>query len=396
MLKTSIEIRNECKAIDIELAKQSEAFNSAEGDAKDAIRDSISMLKGKQAALNEMLDDALAEEDRIRKEGGVPHAASPAAKFVPKSLAEALMGPRDSFAGIKDAPLTLSVKDAAPDFGLPGIEKVDLNLPRQTSDYMPNSGFLDSLPTGTTDGTTIKYFAVDEDEYENNAATWIAGNKKPSSAMGWAQKSAMVETIAHLMPVLEENLEDYGQLRSLIDVELLMGLKLAKAEKALKGNNSNGITGVLNNTGIQKFTAKKGDSLADSIRRMKTDSFLGSKFYPTHLCVHPYVTESLELAKDANGRYLNVMINGKLWALQVVEDLNMVSGEPSAEKYGAMVYWNGAATWFTRSTDSLAVGLVGEQFAYNELTIRAEGRHALKVTYPKSFTYLADTGISRA
>lgn len=60
-----------------------------------------------------------------------------------------------------------------------------------------------------------------------------------------------------------------------------------------------------------------------------------------------------------------------------------------------MAYWNQAATVFTKETDSIQVGLVGNQFAFNEATIRAEGRHGLKNTYPKAFSYLADTGITR-
>lgn len=394
---SSIEIRNKVKALDDQIAQAQDQFNAADGDAKDALRDQIMSFRGEQKSLNDMLDDVLNEEERIRQGGGVPKAAGDKGEFKPKNIAEALMGARDKFSieAVK-AGLKLDVKDAAPDYGLPGIEKVDLNLPRQTYDYMPNFGFLDTLPTGTTDSTTLKYFEANPEAYENAAATWTSGTKKPTSTMGWAQKSAMVETIAHLMPVLEENLEDYGQLRSLINTELLMGLRLVKAEKALNGSNSNGITGVLKNTSIQKYTVKGKDTLPDSVRRMKTDSFLKSNFMPTHIAVHPYVTEALELQKDANGRYMNVMVNGKLWALTVVEDLNLVTGEPSSEKYGVLVYWNGAATWFTRSTDSLAVGLVGEQFAYNELTIRAEGRHALKVTYPKSFVYLEDSGITRA
>jgi HK97 family phage major capsid protein len=396
-MKSSIEIRNEVRALDDKVLDAEHRFNSAEGDVKDAIRDEIMGYKGEIKALNSMLDDVLAEEDKIRKGGGVPLAAEPKAEKKVKSLAEMLMGARDEFKGLEmvKAGMKLDVMDAAPDYGLPGIEKVDLNLPRQTYEYMPNFGFLDSLPTGTTDATIVKYFEADPEAYTNSAATWKSGNKKPTSEMGWTQKSAMVETIAHLMPVLEENLQDYGQLRSIIDNELMMGLRLVKAQKALNGDNSNGITGVLKNASIQKYTKVAKDTLPDAIRKMKTDSFLNSNFMPTHIAVHPYVAENLELQKDANGRYMNVMVNGRLWALRVVEDLNLVSGSVGQEKYGVLVYWNGAATWLTRSTDSLAVGLVGEQFAYNEISIRAEGRHALKVTYPKSFVYLADAGITR-
>ena len=401
-MKSSIQIRNEVKDLDERIAKASSEFASAEGDAKDALRDQINDYKGQQRALNDMLDDVLAEEDKIRRGGGVPiaaPAAEPKAK-APKSVVDFLMGPRDEFKGLGfHDTMTFNVKDAYTDFGLPGVQQIDYSLPRQTSDALPNFGFLDSLPTGTTQADILTYFEKDEAKYNNAAAVWTPGNKKPSSAMGWKQTSAHIETIAHLMPVLEQQLKDYGQLQSLIGTELLFGLRMALADKVLTGNDDNGIKGVLNNASIQKYAAKTGDTIADSVYRMGTDVFIGSGYQPTHVAMHPYVAESLALEKDKQGRYLNVMVNGKLWALNVVEDIHLskTTGAESTAKttYGILTYWNQAATVFTKETDSIAVGLVGDQFAYNEATIRAEGRHGLKVTYPKAFSYLADSGITR-
>lgn len=404
MPKSSIQIRNEIKDLDEKIAQFSDAFNAAEGDAKDAIRDKISSYKGKQAALNEMLDDTLAEEEKIRKGGGVP-LADPDSAEAPKndkpvSIVDALMGPRDKFHGLTFHDLmTFNIKDAYTDFGLPSVEQIDWNLPRQTSDALPNFGFLSSLPTATTNADILTYFEKDDSKYKNAAERWTPGNVKPSSQMGWKQTSAYIETVAHLMPVLEQQLKDFGQLRSLIDTELLFGLRMKLAEKVLTGNDENGIKGVLNNENIQTYTAKSGDTLADSVYRMGTDVFINTGFQPTHVAMHPYVAESLTLEKDKQGRYMNTMVNGKLWALTVVEDVHLstttTSDSTSTTTYGVMTYWNQAATVFTKETDSIAVGLVGDQFAYNEATIRAEGRHGLKVTYPKAFSYLADSGITR-
>ena len=401
-MKSSIQIRNEVRDLDERIAKASSDFASAEGDAKDALRDQINDYKGQQRALNDMLDDVLAEEDKVRRGGGVPlaaPAAEPKAK-APKSVVDCLMGARDEFNGLGfHDTLTFNVKDAYTNFGLPGVQQIDYNLPRQTSDALPNFGFLDSLPTGTTQADILTYFEKDEAKYKNAAAAWTPGSQKPSSAMGWKQTSAYIETIAHLMPVLEPQLRDYGQLQSLISTELLFGLRMALADKFLTGNDTNGIKGVLKNEGIQAYTAKSGDILADSVYRMGTDVFIGSGYQPTHVAMHPYVAESLALEKDKQGRYMNVMVNGNLWALKVVEDLHLTETivVDSTEKttYGVLTYWNQAATVFTKETDSITIGLVGDQFAYNEATIRAEGRHGLKVTYPKAFSYLADSGITR-
>lgn len=404
-MKSSLQIHNEIRDLDGRIAKATADFAAAEGDARDALRDAINEYKGEQKALSDMLGDALAAEDEVRRGGGVPLAAG--TLEAPKSqrtLAEELLGPRDGFSGLEFGDkLTLDVRDASDkpytNLGLPGQTQIDYDLPRQTSDLSFQFGFLDSLPKGTTAADVIQYFSKDESKYSNAAAAWTAGSEKPSSAMGWKQESCQVETIAHLMPVLEQQVKDWGQLRSLIDVELLMGLRLSEAKAALLGANANGITGVLKNAGIITATKAAGDDLVDCVRKMKTDVLLKSGFNPTHVAMHPYVAESLELMKDKNGRYIEQVINGKLWALTVTEDLNLagkktVKSENDTDTYGALVYWNAAATWFTKETDSIQVGLVGNQFAYNEATIRAEGRHALKVTYPKAFAYLADTGVT--
>lgn len=401
MTKSSIQIRNEVKDLDEKIAVASKDFNAAEGDAKDALRDQINEYKGQQKALNEILDDVLAEEDKIRKGGGVPLAApepEPTAKGN-ISIVDSLIGARKDFHGLGFGDkLTFNIEDAYTDFGLPEVEQIDWTLPRQTSDDLPNFGVLDSLPTATTNADILTYFEKDDTKYTNAAARWTPGTEKPSSTMGWKQTSAHIETIAHLMPVLEQQLKDYGQLRSLIDTELLFGLRYVLADKVLNGSDENGINGILKNTGIQTYTAKANDTIADSAFRMGTDVFIGSSYQPTHIAMHPYVAEAVMLDKDKQGRYMNVMVGNKLWALTVVEDLHLsttTTGDTATTTYGMMVYWNRAATVFTKETDSIAVGLVGDQFAYNEATIRAEGRHGLKVTYPKAFAYLADTGVTR-
>lgn len=402
-MKSSLQIHNELLDLDNKIAEVQNQFNAAEGDAKDACRDAINQFKGEQKALNDMLGDVLAAEDKVRREGGIPLASGTDAKaFKPKSLAEELLGAKDAFDGLKfGQKLGIDVKDASDkpytSFGLPGIEQIDYDLPRQTSDNAYQYGFLNSLPKGTTGADVLKFFVKDDAAYANNAATWTPGSEKPSSQMGWKQVSANMETLAHVMPILEMQVNDWGQLRSMIDIELLAGLRLAEGKAALSGNNDEGIVGVLNTTGIQTFTKATSDDVVDSVRKMKTDILLSSGFAPTHMAVHPYVAESLELMKDKNGRYIQQVINGKLWALEVVEDINLsttTGTEKPVTTYGALVYWNNAATWFTKDTDSIQVGLVGNQFIYNEATIRAEGTHALKVTYPKAFAYMADTGVS--
>ena len=44
--------------------------------------------------------------------------------------------------------------------------------------------------------------------------------------------------------------------------------------------------------------------------------------------------------------------------------------------------------------EKLEIGLVNDQFLRNEKTIRINGQYGLKVTFPKAFSYLTDTGVA--
>ena len=399
-MKSSIQIHNELLELDGKIAQAEKQFNAADADAKDALRDSINQYKGEQKSLNDMLGDVLNEEDRIRKAGGVPVAQeAPKAEFKPRNLAQMALGARDAFKGLEVGDRKrFDVLDAYTEFGLAEHSETDYTLPRQTSDALPNFGILSTLPKATTSTDILTFFECDPTKYVNNAATWEPGNVKPESSMAWTQRSAHMELIANGMPVLETNLKDYGSLQSLINTELLYMQNMVKAAKVIKAPKSNadkGIVGIVNHDGVLTRTKGSKETLADVIRKMKTDIFLASGFQPTTVAMHPYVAESIELEKDANQRYINMMVNGKLWALQVVEDLNLSETTETSTTYGMMAYLPQAATFFNRESESIEVGIVNDQFMRNELTIRLEGRYGLKVTYPKAFCYVADCGISR-
>lgn len=187
---------------------------------------------------------------------------------------------------------------------------------------------------------------------------------------------------------------DYGQLASLINTELLYGLRAKLAEAVVAGETEGGIIGITKADGVQKYTAKTGDSLTDSVFKMANDVRLASGFIATHVAMHPYVSESIQLEKDKNGRYINQIVNGKLFALSVVDDANLVTVGESASTYGMAVYYNNAATVFTKHSDEVSIGLVNDQFVRNEYTILAEGTHGLKIARPNAFSVLADTGVT--
>jgi hypothetical protein len=58
--------------------------------------------------------------------------------------------------------------------------------------------------------------------------------------------------------------------------------------------------------------------------------------------------------------------------------------------YGALVYASVGATWYTKETDNVEIGLINAQFIQNAYTLLAEGRNALAVRFPDAFCYCAD------
>lgn len=399
---SSIQIHNKIVENRAKLDAAEKSFNAAEGDVKDVYRDTINQIKGENKALDEQLAEALDYEDKIRQGGGIPLAdpnAGNKAEFKPKNLGEFVLGARDEFKGLKMG--TFIALDAYQDFKLAEHKDTDYSLPEQYIQSLPKLGIYNTLPRAVTDNDSVTFYEADQTKLTNAAATWTPGKTIAMSGMAWTQRSFHMEQIANGMPLLENNLKDYNELMNLVNGTLLYMQELAKGAKVLTGPKANaetGIVGILNHDGIQKFTKGASDTITDSTYKMATDVFLATGFVPTTVGMHPYVAESVNLEKDKNGRYINQMVNGKLWALNVVEDLNLTetTGETSGKKttYGMMVYLPNAATFYTKMGETLEVGLVNDQFIHNEKTIRINGQYGLKVTFPKAFSYLADTGVA--
>ena len=396
-MKSSLQIHNELRDLDLKIAEAQDKFNASEGDAKDAYRDAINQFKGEQKSLNDMLGDVLAAEDEIRRGGGVPLASAAPAEYKPGNAAQDFLGDPSKFTGLtaqNDLNVMRTVKNAYTEFGIGVKTDTDYNFPRQTSDIAPLFGILSTLPTGTTDADVLSFFVPDTDSYSNSAKTWKKGETKGQTSFAWKKVSAQLETLAHYIPVTKLEMMDYGQLASLINTELLYGLRAKLAEAVVAGETEGGIIGITKADGVQKYTAKTGDSLTDSVFKMANDVRLASGFIATHVAMHPYVSESIQLEKDKNGRYINQIVNGKLFALSVVDDANLVTVGESATTYGMAVYYNNAATVFTKHSDEVSIGLVNDQFVRNEYTILAEGTHGLKIARPNAFSVLADTGVT--
>lgn len=394
MAMTSIENRTAYRQLKDERAKAEQRFNSSAGDEQAAARDQISFLNGKMDALDEQLNDILAAEDKMRQDGGVPITSNATApRKQPKNVADMFLGARDEFE--KNGGLMAKYGEKI-SFSLAQIRNeatFGLNDPKTTSYELPSNiiempmGVIDVISKGVTT-SNLEYMVPGT--FNNKAKQWKPGEVKAESSETWKKDEASLFTIAHHMPISKHTAFHYPALQSIIGNDLLYGLKLKEAEALLNLDDGDTKKGILKKNGIQTYTNKAGDNLYDSIRRMKTLSWMKSGYAPTHVALHPQLVEELDLLKDANGVYLRLNIDNKAWALPIVEDVNLVTDPTGAAKYGALVFNAQAATWYTSENDSLTMGLVNDQFTRNEYTLLAEGEHLITVQRPQSFVYLAD------
>lgn len=390
-MKSSIEILNSITEINNLMESEEKAFNSTEGDVQAAHRDSINSLKGKRDTLNEMLADVLAEEEKMRAAGGVPLVAKAPEKESPVDFIGEFLGSRDDFKkagglyGRLGEKMKFAYDKADPTYKLPTPKKTDYSLPGNIID-MP-MGVIDVISKGTTD-SNMEYMIPGK--FTNNAAEWTPGTVKAESDESWGKDEATMFWLAHSMPVSRDTLSNYGQLQAILSNDLMTGLRLKEAAALLNLDSSDTKKGILKKTGIQKYAAKQGDTLYDSVRRMKTMSWMETGIFPNYVAMHPLVTEHLDLMKDKNERYMMLTINGRMWGVPIVEDVNLVSGEEGSQKYGVLLFNSNSATWYTAESDALQIGLVNDQFVRNEFTLLAEGKHLITVQRPKSFVYMED------
>jgi HK97 family phage major capsid protein len=256
----------------------------------------------------------------------------------------------------------------------------------------------DLFPVRTTTAAIIEYFRMTG--FTNNAAAVAERTAsasfgvKPQSSMQFEGVQTSVKTLAHWEAAHRNVLADEPQLRSIIDNELMYGLRLQEDAQILNGDGTGeNLTGILNTSGIQTYdwsdgaysaTAGMSDTKADAIRRAATLSFL-AYYEPSGVVMHPNDWEDIELTKDGNGQYLiavSVAMGGepKVWRLPIVETPAMTEGKALVGSFGQ------GAQLYDREQASIRISEQhADFFIRNAIVILAEQRLALAVKRPESF-----------
>jgi HK97 family phage major capsid protein len=271
----------------------------------------------------------------------------------------------------------------------------------------------DLFPVRTTTAAVIEYFrqigfttisapGVTASTYStNNAASTVAERVggvfglKPQSSFQFVGEQAPIRTLAHWEAAHRNVLADEPQLRSIIDNELMYGLRLLEDNQILNGDGlGENLLGVMNTPGVQEYAwsdgvpgvanVTAGDTKADAIRRAATLSFL-AYYEPSGIVVHPNDWEDIELTKDVNGQYLiavSVAMGGepRVWRMPLVDTPAMQEGMALVGAFGT------GAQLYDREQASIRISEQhSDFFIRNAIVILAEQRLALAVKRPEAF-----------
>lgn len=263
--------------------------------------------------------------------------------------------------------------------------------------YAPNR-LLDLIPKATTDSDTIDYLT--EDGLTNNAAetaeaTSGSDGALSESAMTWARVQDSVQLIGHYVPATTRALEDYGQLRSVVERKLVGGLFNRLDNQVYDGNGTSpNISGITDRSGYQTQALgsdSRSDQVLKAVLAIRTTASVNDNLNPAAMAVVYTPTDwtDLRLEKNANGDYVYGPPSGpvgfSIWGMPVVQDANMSNGT------GLVGDFSQCELFVRRGVTISSTDSHDDWFISEIIAIKATLRAALAVYKPAAFVGL--TGI---
>ena len=242
------------------------------------------------------------------------------------------------------------------------------------------------LAPGETSSNAVAYLR--ETGWTNNAAPVAENITKPYSDITYEEVLSGVKTIAHLLKVAKQTLDDLPQLRSVINGRLLNGLKRVEDAQLLFGTgvgvNLHGIYPQA--TAFANPSTKTTPKNSLDIVRLAMLQVALADLNPTGHVLHDIDWTDIELIKDAstNGYLFSNpfgTLEPRLWGLPVAQTNQ--SGMLGNFLTGSFAE---GAQIFDREDANVVVSTENaDDFEKNMVSIRAEERLALAVYRPQAF-----------
>lgn len=279
---------------------------------------------------------------------------------------------------------------AVPTLGTGVIEPERLTrVPQVTADERIT--IRDVISTGQTSSGSVEY--VREESFSALAAPTAHGAEKPEEDLQYTLQAAPVRTIAGWMPIQNQQLEDWAQLRGLIDGRLRYSVQRNEEEQVFYGTGTPpNIEGILRIAGVTDIATNgrynAGTHTLIDVVRMGITDVLVAGYQANAVVLHPFDWETIVLEKGTDNRYVWVVVRDaagdRIWGVRAVESIGAQS-RATGERNLLVGDWQMAAQLLDRMQTTVQVGLVDRQFVENMRTILAEERIALPIYAPAGF-----------
>lgn len=237
---------------------------------------------------------------------------------------------------------------------------------------------LDVISIDSTDSDTIEY--VRETTHTDAAAGTPYGTALPESAYGYTKDNTTVVRVGHWVPATKGALADAGQMRGIIDRNLMQGQTRVLESQVWNGGGGNDLTGFLGQ--ITQSQARSSDSYHDAFHKSITKIRLQELDDPSAFMINPSDYEKIVLEKDLDNNYINhrgVNEINTLWGMAPVVSTLAASGTSVVGDFSQVVLYvrEGIVVAASDShSDFFLKGLVA---------VKAEGRYASVLLQPKAF-----------
>ena len=250
----------------------------------------------------------------------------------------------------------------------------------------------DLLAQGRTNKAVIFYQR--ETGFTNAAAPVSEGSLKPKSEITFELITEPVRTIAHLMDISLQMLDDVEYIESYIGSRGIYELKLIEEAQLLTGSGTGqNLSGIY--TEATAYAPPSGATIngapaggageqdLDKLRLAMLQVELANAFV-TGIVLHPTDWAGIELLKDTTGQYLFTnpqnTTTGRIWGRDVVSTKSMTQGRFLVGDFAAH------AQIFDRQDANIAISFENkDNFERNMATIRIEERLALAIYRPEAF-----------
>lgn len=235
---------------------------------------------------------------------------------------------------------------------------------------------------GETDSDVVEY--VTQSAPTNSAAETGETNNAVESVYPFATATTNVQEIVHWIPVTRRAMADAGQIRTIIENDLVTDvMDRLDTQIASGGGTGDDLEGIY--TAVTQAQAVGSDTRPDALLKSitKVRVAAGVLMDCDYIGIHPSDYETLLLETDAQGQYLmgppSQPGSRSAWGVPFLVSTVFTSGTPLVGNYG-----RGARLWMRSGVEILA-GLNDNDFIQRRVSLMATMRAAFKTIRPTAF-----------